>query len=593
MKIDRYLAVGILVFVTLISPIRASESDLTKEFRKKVTHDTINSTKGYRAKHSQDGRSFFEAAIDEDDLGAINFLLERGADVDRPGSSGEPSLHYAIRNRRVDIVRKLLGAGADCNAGGIDNERPLMLAFKGPNRPDKQIILALFELHALRADEEDIYHNNSLHFAALCMGMSAEIVQKIIEHTSADKINTQNEQGNTALIIAICARNDEFVKKLLTCPKIDLSLCNTEGNSPLHMAAAIVKPALAQDLMQMLVEKADKDAINKKQENDPHDTALIIAIRCNNIGFVKALLTHPSKDKEHPFIDPNTADSTGKTPLHLAIEKESIECCQALLTHPHIAPNIADSTGETPLHLAIEIGNDELIRALLACKAIKRDIQDRYGNTPSHYAVVAGLPLSLREALLTHPVIAYNLAEAAHARGVPDIPLETKKKIIDGANLSLTNISGNCPIHLAVQRGLIDFDFLKALVVTTSGRDATHMFNNNGKLAYELSRNIDGRVTELVTPFLPTRLYFRSKDYLSAVHTASEEPIAVQFAPAEETVGQQVELATAAAPQQAEQDAAVQQAAQIQLIRQGLVAAGKYVGGKGVGYLADKIFPKK
>lgn len=138
MKMKIFTITGILVFVTLTYPIIAcDESSLTKQFRKLVTPENINSVNGYRPKHSKSGRSFFraaspavgrsffEVAIDEDDLSAIKFLLAKGANIECLGSHGEPPLHYAIRNHRTDIVRELLARGANCNAGGINHERPL------------------------------------------------------------------------------------------------------------------------------------------------------------------------------------------------------------------------------------------------------------------------------------------------------------------------------------------------------------------------------------------------------------------------------------------------------------------------------------
>lgn len=504
MKTKIFTITGILAFATLTGPIIASESPLTKDFRKCVTLENIDSVNAYHSGFfsTGPGKSFFEAAIEADDLGAVRFLLASHANIECPGSNHEPPLHYAIRKHRIGIVRVLLRAGADCNAGGIENERPIHIAFK---KYDHQILLILLNRHELRLGEEDAHHNIALHFAASYIGMKSEIVQGIIENTPPDKIDSQNENGDTALSIAIRERNEEFALVLLAPrddrAEINLSLCDTAGNSPLHVAAA--NPLLSPRLIDALVTKASADAINKQQTRAPHYTVLIIAIRYNNIEFVRQLL-----------------------------DRRDI-----------INPNFPDGKGKTPLIIAIEIGRVECIRALLGHAAIRRNTADRKGNTPAHYAVVAGLPLVLRKALLTHPYVYYSIVDAAHIRRAARsafLALDVQQEIVMGANLSLTNNNGNTPVHIAAQIASIEPELVRSLVATANGgRVAIHTFNKGKKLACDISGNASSDVQSLITPYWPTRCYFRSKSYFS-------KPVDLQ-APF------RVEFEAAAAPQDDEQ----------------------------------------
>jgi ankyrin repeat protein len=396
----------------------------------------------------------------------------------------------------------LLAARANCNAGGIENERPVHIAFK---EYDYQILLMLLNRHELRLGEEDAHHNIALHFAALRIGMDSAIVHGVIVNTPADKINAQNENGDTALSIAIRERNEEFALVLLAPrddrAEINLSLCDTAGNSPLHVAAA--NPLLSPRLIDALVTKASADAINKQQTRAPHYTVLIIAIRYNNIEFVRQLL-----------------------------DRRDI-----------INPNFPDGKGKTPLIIAIEIGRVECIRTLLGHAAIRRNTADRKGNTPAHYAVVAGLPLVLRKALLTHPYVYYSIVDAAHIRRAARsafLALDVQQEIVMGANLSLTNNNGNTPVHIAAQIASIKPELVRSLVATANGgRVAIHTFNKGKKLACDISGNASSDVQSLITPYWPTRCYFRSKSYFS-------KPVDLQ-APF------RVEFEAAAAQQDAEQ----------------------------------------
>lgn len=631
MKIKIVTMTGILALVTLTCPILASESALTKEFRKTVTPENINSVKGYRPSIFTAARpsSFFEAAIDEDDLCAVRFLLASRADIERRGSKGEPPLHYAIRNRRLDIVKELLGAGANCNAKGIGNEHPLHTALKNP---DDRIIAALLNRPDLMAGEKDAHNNIALHFAALCIGMDPAAIRGIIEITPTDKRNALNENGDTALIIALRARNEEFVQALLACPEIDLSICNAEGNSPLHVAAATTNPSLPRSLLDALVTHADAETINKRQGRDPRDTALIIALRTRNEAFARKLSAHPE-------INPALLNAEGNSSLHvaaamanpplpqdiintlitranaianidiinmqqgreprdtaliIALRSGNVPFALRLLAQhaeqqrnipdTRIEPNFPDAaTGKTPLIIAIEAGIAECINALLGHSRLRLNIPDHSGNTPAHYAVAAGVPLVLRSALLTHPSVNYNVQDAAHTRTprAPTPPLAILQAIVRDADLGLTNLNGNTPIHLAAQIGGIDAALVRSLVATPSGARAIHTFNVHRQLPCDIAENSGATVYKLITPYWPTRYCLRTENYLST-RFVQQDPAAVAF---DDVVAarQQAAPPAQAVPQPAEQ--APQDAhPAAELAARGMGAVGE-TGGRAAGAL--------
>jgi len=472
-------------------------------------------------------------------------LLARGANIECLGSHGEPPLHYAIRNHRADIVRELLARGAHCNAGGINNERPLHIAFK---EHDDLILSVLLQCQNLRIEAIDALGNMALHCAALCISMEPAIVQEVIVRTPADKINVQNEKGDTALIIAIRARNESFALALLACPEINLSLCNAEGNSALHVAAAIANPLLSQGLIDALATRADARALNKQQVLAPHNTALSIAIHHNNIGFVRRLLAHPS-----------------------------------------IQPNFSDTTSKTPLHVAIEMGRAECILALIAYIGIELNAPDRTGNTPAHYAIVAGTPLVLRNALLTAPSVIYSIQGADRvddASRSPSLPLDIQLAIARRADLRLSNINGNNPIHIAAQIGGIDHRLVQRLAENTTYREAIHTFNFCSQLPCDLSRNAIPVVKKLITPYLPTRCLLRSKNYFF-VHADSQNPSRVEFPAAAAT--QHAEHGAAAAAQGTVQQVDAPAAAAQGTVQQADVQAAARVAGQLAQTVTEKV----
>jgi ankyrin repeat protein len=471
MKTKIFTITGILAFVTLTRPIIASESDLTKKFIKHAKPAYIDSSDGCRQSHLKDykeRKSFFEAAIDADDLGAIRVLLGRGANIECLGSSDEPPLHYAIRNRRIGIVQELLNAGADCNAGGIDNERPLHIALQ---KPVYHILLALLRHRGLRIEEEDVHHNIALHFAASYGGIKSEMVQEIIGRTfEARKINAQNASGDTALIIAIRERKEDFAQALLACEGIDLSLCDTEGYSPLHMAAAIAKPSyLPQELMTALVARADKEAINKQQEHAPHDTALIVAIRARNVKFARTLL-------EHDRIDLSLCDTAGNSPLHVAAAIDNPRLSKGLMD-AFVARADAEVINkqqervpyDTALRIAIRLRNEAFAQALLMHDKIDLSLCDVDGNSPLHIAAAIVDTPCLSPGLIT--VLAARADEKAINKQQRCEPHDTALSIairfnniefvqqilkLDFINLNFRDATGKTPLIVAIEMGRED-----------------------------------------------------------------------------------------------------------------------------------------
>jgi ankyrin repeat protein len=119
-------------------------------------------------------------AIDSGHVDAARFLVENGADINAVGMHGDTSLHIAVARGQAEVVRLLLGKGADCNVTreGRDGGTPLQIA---------------------------------AHFGY------ADIVKLLI--SKGANANTKDNDGNTALDIAIRKGNTEIVEVLRSIAK--------------------------------------------------------------------------------------------------------------------------------------------------------------------------------------------------------------------------------------------------------------------------------------------------------------------------------------------------------------------------------------
>jgi ankyrin repeat protein len=87
---------------------------------------------GHKADEGGDSWTALIWAVRSGSIDAVNVLLDSGADVNRPGSSGDnwdaTPLQHAILQRQPGIVRVLLERGADLNRGAGGSLAPLHLA---------------------------------------------------------------------------------------------------------------------------------------------------------------------------------------------------------------------------------------------------------------------------------------------------------------------------------------------------------------------------------------------------------------------------------------------------------------------------------
>ncbi|MFB1489488.1 MULTISPECIES: ankyrin repeat domain-containing protein [unclassified Thiocapsa] len=86
------------------------------------------------------------------DRDTLNFLVNAGAQLDRPDPNGDAPLHVAIRNGHLETVRRLILAGADVNQVAGDGRLPLRIARESAPGRDARFIVSTLERNGARAD---------------------------------------------------------------------------------------------------------------------------------------------------------------------------------------------------------------------------------------------------------------------------------------------------------------------------------------------------------------------------------------------------------------------------------------------------------
>lgn len=212
----------------------------------------------------------------------------------------------------------------------------------------------------------------------------SECLKEILAHGQVS-INSQTFQGETALFLACEKGLITTVKLLLKVRKCNVNLPNSEGVSPLHVAclkgnlevvkglikfgakvnsqdfngytplheavafedgSINVRDRVVFDICQYILRHGGDSDIAEYEGNYPFHLA------CQN-GLLKSSKLLLAKSKQFDTI--NMSNNDGRTPLMMAVQSKNLKLLEEMLAQG-ADPNVADKSGITALHLAAHTG---------------------------------------------------------------------------------------------------------------------------------------------------------------------------------------------------------------------------------------------
>lgn len=168
-------------------------------------------------------------AIGRQDLTALAEMLDTDMDPDRAGSGGKTALMIAAQAGDLDLVARLIGAGADVNARNEHLGTPLMFAATGGSVP---VARALIERGA-QVDAVAQLGWTPLLLAAAKGNTDAAL---LLIGSGADP-NLADGYGWTPLMRAVTGHHGDTVRALLATGSMDLGAREESGATVLHIAA--------------------------------------------------------------------------------------------------------------------------------------------------------------------------------------------------------------------------------------------------------------------------------------------------------------------------------------------------------------------
>jgi ankyrin repeat protein len=301
-------------------------------------------------------------AVKADSRNTVLALLAAGAHIDARDSQGNNSLHAAVRWNAVNAAQTLISKAANLNAHALNGKTPL----------------------------HDAVRWGIVRLEALLIGNGADP-------------EARDNEGNTPFMEAIIAGYIASAERLNDIGA-DVTIRNNRGDTPLHIAVAQDRL----DLVALLLGWGAKIHARNIMEKTPFQVALTTSPRMVSALLVPQWINVPDDDGRSPLhiailsnaepeilkiiIDKgargSSVDLDGKTPLHLALERDKWDHAKLLADGDSNVFAVAGN-GKSPAEIAIAKGRDA-INAVFSGRAIAA--QDPTGNTILHYAAQTGSP---------------------------------------------------------------------------------------------------------------------------------------------------------------------------------------------------------
>jgi ankyrin len=340
------------------------------------------------SKRSPPGLQPLHLAAASGNLPVMRLLLKNGAALEARTDAGETPLHIAAQNAN-GAVQALLEAGADATKKNSRGDMPLHAAlrlpasgrsanpFASPTR--KEALTALIA-------KSDVNARGQQGLTPLLMALQAK------DQVARDLLAAKGNTDPTSAIFDAAAQND--AAQLLTLIRERPYLASTvlpNGWTPLHMAALWNAPS---SLNALLAAGANVNARDAQGASPLHrvmqEESASPAMRANAMLLIEKGADVNARSDYEPYASPGNGwkEHLGDTPLNRAIVLGDVELV-TLILKKGTRLEARNEHRDTPLMVAVKTGKREMVPILLQAGA-NVDAADEVEYSPLDRALLNG-----------------------------------------------------------------------------------------------------------------------------------------------------------------------------------------------------------
>eukprot|EP00884_Botryococcus_braunii_P018115 jgi/Botrbrau1/4988/Bobra.0396s0014.1 len=375
----------------------------------------------------------------EGHMDAVNYLLEKGQDIDTLSGERCTPLYCAAEWHQTEMVRHLSVLGCNPIPGDARCCTPVhVAALQGWS----DLLAVLINELGQKVDSVDDKDLTPLHAAA--SNGHVEAIRLLLSFMHS--LECKDKTGRTALHHAALNVRVAAVEELLK-QGANITAMDLDGYTPLHAAA----DGGCGEVIQMLVSKGADINATAKEGLTPLGVATFKGPA--NLDAVATLV------RLHANVASSLRVASLESPLHLASRSGRADVAK-LLVAAGVPVTVRSKDGSTPLHYAAAFGQAHMIKVLtdLGCDA---NIKDNAQNSPLHIAAgcgfletvvqlaKAGADLDARDVTGCTP-----LQNAAHGTysAMADMSSLNKSQGITLNSIAASSVEqmgGKCNLHIA------------------------------------------------------------------------------------------------------------------------------------------------
>ena len=259
---------------------------------------------------------------------------------------------------------------------------------------------------------------------------------------------------------------------------LQLQSVDRDGLTPIHLAAR----KGSYDVLDFMISKAIQHGLQPQKVfeclSEKESTPLHFAVESNSLQIVRILLKHGASS--------TAASGKQGPPIHLACSQNKLSMVRVMVEHcGRDILNCKNKQGQTPLHSCVTLlGGKQLVSFLLSCGSLL-DMRDTSGHTPLQLAVRLGNVASVEQLLASG---SSPLIKNVHGCNCLHIAIMFKRKEVFKRLLEhscctemcdMSNNEGDLPIHLALREGLSSFvmPLLKSTLREVTDKEENNYFH--------------------------------------------------------------------------------------------------------------------